>query len=74
MFKAKAWIERVQTETLFSETFVEREDAETFIKEDFLTRSSDKEFLQYGGYDIYEQTWIRIVRPEIVREPSLRFE
>lgn len=73
MFKAEAWIERVQTEWLFSKSFATLQEAQEFIIADFVCRKNDKEFLQYGGYDIYEQTWERLNRPEIVTAPFVRF-
>lgn len=73
MYKVEAWIERVQTEYLFSREFSNLEDAQRYLKKDFLERSKDAEFMQHGGYDIYEMDWKRMPRPKWVVTPSLEF-
>lgn len=73
MFKVEGWIERIQTEMLFTRTFATLEEAKDFLREDFVTRANDRDFISYGGYDIYEQTWKRLPRPIQVTTPTLEF-
>lgn len=73
MFRAEAWIERVQVSTIFQEDFRTLEEAQNFIREDWLTRSGDAEFVRHGGYDIYQQTWERRPRPTMKISPTVIF-
>jgi hypothetical protein len=73
MFRAECWIERIQTSYEFVKEFPTLEEAQAYCAEDFKTRGYNQEFLRNGGYDIYEQTWRRLPRPEMNTNPTLDF-
>lgn len=73
MYKVEGWIERVQTEFLFSREFPTLEEAREYLREDFCTRAYDEDFLLWGNYDLYESEWKRLPRPERVTKPTLDF-
>jgi hypothetical protein len=73
MFRVVAWIERIQTETLFKVDVPTLDRARAYILEDFESRKRDKEFLEHGGYAIEEQIWKTVEHPAIYREPTVRF-
>ena len=73
MFKVEGWIERIQTEYLFSKTFPTLEEAQEYLREDFKERANNRDFMNYGGYNLYEQTWKMLPTPIRRIEPTLEF-
>lgn len=74
MYRVEGWIERVQTQYLFTREFNTLEEAREYLSLDFVERAHDTEFMQYGGYDIFEQTWKRLPPPSRIINPTLGFD